>query len=184
MSDAKSQFLNFVQDVNLLMTARAGVSYAEVMRSIHPGLEAPRMAFENGVAPSAFVDAVMEAESFMPVGEHATTEEAKSYNTAVAALAGFAFGNRAEWHRTIDAVYYSALDEDATTILRLRPVFNSGLNAYGFGVELREGARMNAQRTTFDDMGEVVGRFPGPDIAEAVAMARDNLRLNETYAFD
>lgn len=181
MAEQKRAFLNFVQDVNLLLKMRAGVSYAEVMRFIHPDQEAPRAALDNGVDPAAFVEEIMAGENFMPVGDDVAAEEAGSYNAAVAAIAAFAFANRDNWHRTDDAVYFSAVGDDHTIFLR--PVFSHGLNAFVIGAEVREGASLNAEGTSFAAFGDVVGRFPGPDIGEAVDKANDYLESVKTHDF-
>lgn len=182
MSESKREFLQFVQDVSVLLKARAGLSYAEVMHSIHPGLDAPRAALENGVSPRDFVEGVIEDEGFMPVGEDVTADEAASFNLAKAAIAGYAFANRHEWHRTADGIYYSEGVEEGQTLF-LRPVYSHGLSAYGFGVEIREGAALSGDRTTFVDYGAEGVRFPGPDIADAVGAAREHLRLSSAYSF-
>lgn len=181
MTGQKNAFLNFVQDVNLLLKMKAGVSYAEVMRFIHPDLEAPRSALDNGVTPLEFVEGVIEAENFMPVGDEVTPEEAGSHNVAMAAIAGFAFANRAEWHRTLDGAYYCEVEDDQTIFLR--PVFSRDLNAYAIGSEIREGAALNSERTSFEVFGTVTGRYPGPDIGQAVDKALDHVQLNNAYSF-
>jgi hypothetical protein len=181
MTELKKEFLHFLQDVNLLLTMKAGVSYAAVMRSIHPDLEAPRTALDNGVTPLDFVERVIEAENFMPVGDDVTPDEAGSHNVAIAAIAGFAFANRGEWHRTLDGAYYSEVGDDQTIFLR--PVFSHKLNAYAIGSEIREGAALNAERTSFEVFGTVTGRYPGPDIGQAVDKALDHVEFNNSYSF-
>jgi hypothetical protein len=181
MTERKNEFLHFVQDVNLLLKMKAGVSYAEVMRFIHPDHEAPRTALDNGVTPLSFVEGIIEDENFMLVGDNVSPERAGSFNVATAAIAGFAFANRAEWHRTLDGVYYCEVEDDQTIFLR--PVFSLGLNAYVIGTEISEGAVLDEERTSFEAFGSVVGRFPGPDIDQAVEKAFDYVQLNSAYSF-
>ena len=173
-------FYDFVSDVSVLMKARAGVTYAQIAKSFHPGMHAPKEAARNGVTPIDFVSGMIEDERLLEMGDDVSPKEAHDYNMAVAAIAEFALENKDDWHRTVDGVYFSEIEEK---VLTLRPVRNRHDHTYGFGVQIHDGAVKNDLGTTFVEMGGIKAKFAGSDIHQALEQTQDYVMTLRSYSF-
>jgi hypothetical protein len=165
-----NDYFRFVADVNTILLETAGVSYAEVVRSIHPGSDAPKHAFDGGVAPAAFVAGIIADERFMELGGDLSDEAVRGHNIAMAAIAEFVFETD-DWHRSGDGRYFSHCEENTLTI---RPVSDEN-GRYGFGVEVWSGTSSSPDVAVTDDMGEPIARFAGHDITAPVNVATEHL---------
>jgi hypothetical protein len=170
-------FFCFVADVNTILLARAAVSYAEIMRSIHPGGDAPKHAYDGGVSPSSFVEGLIADERFVEIGDEIPREEVRGHNLAMAALAEFAFESEG-WHRSADGAYFSR-SEDCT--MTIRPVADRIAKRFGFGVEIWNGTSASSDVAVTEEMGEPVERFAGFDISEPVGEAFEFVERTKNY---
>lgn len=165
-----NDYFSFVADVNAILLERTGISYAEVIRSIHPGSDAPKHAFDGGVAPADFVSGIVADEHFMELGGHKAATAVRAHNLAMAALAEFVFETEG-WHRSGDGRYFSSDGDNTYTI---RPVANEE-GRYGFGVEIWEGSSQSPDIAVTEEMGEPVARFAGFDIGSPIEQAHDHV---------
>lgn len=164
-----NDYFSFVADVNAILLDRTGVSYTEVIRSIHPGSDAPKHAFDGGVAPSDFVSGIVADENFMELGGQKPASAVRGHNLAMAALAEFVYETEG-WHRSADGQYFSS---DGGSTLTIRPVPDED-GRYGFGVEIWEGCSQSPDIAVTEEMGEPSARFAGHDIGSPIEQARDH----------
>lgn len=172
-------FFRFVADVNAILLELTAVSYAEVMRSIHPGGDAPKHAHDAGLAPSEFVSGLIADERFLERGGPASDEEVRGHNIVMAALAEFVYESEG-WHRSADGTYFATDGENTMTI---RPVADRHEGRYGFGVEVWSGSSGSIDHPVTPDMGEPVARFAGYDIANPVAQAVEHVASARQFRF-
>lgn len=163
-------FLGFVADVNARLMDRAGVSYTEVVRSIHPGGDAPRQAFDGGVDPGDFVSGIIIDENFLEIAVADNADAARAHNLIMAAIAEFAYASE-DWHRSDDGKYFSRTDDHTLTI---RAVADPA-GRFGFGLEIWAGIGDEAGIAVTSDMGEPIARIGGYDISTVVERAYEHL---------
>jgi hypothetical protein len=174
-NEMPDNYFGFVADVNTILLARAGVSYAEVVRSIHPGSDAPKHAFEGGVSPSDFVSGIIADETFLEIESDHSAADVRGHNMAMAAIAEFVYETPG-WHRTSDSTYFSHTEDSTLTI---RPVANAG--RYGFGVELWEGISSDHDSAITPDMGSPIARFAGYDIDDPIKQAQEHIASAKVF---
>jgi hypothetical protein len=171
-----NDYFGFVADVNTILLERAGVSYAEVVRSIHPGSDAPKHAFDGGVAPADFVSGIIADERFLENGGQRTTASVRNHNLIMAAIAEFVYETPG-WHRGADGRYFSQTEDNTLTI---RPVADEE-GRYGFGVEVWDGTSNVHVSATTTDMGAPIARFAGYDIAEPIDQAQEHIASAKNF---
>lgn len=164
MQGEQGNFFRFLTLASSRLEATAGVRYAEIARSLHPNGHAARHAFDGGVSPENFAEGILSDEGFRTLSNF---HDARAFNLAQAAIAEFAYVTPG-WHRSIDGTYFSH-EQDLT--LTIRPLADKTSDAFGFGVEVREGSI--SPGGTAEDLGPVQARFASLDIAEAVSDSRD-----------
>ncbi len=173
-----NDYFRFVADVNAILLERTCVSYAEVIRSIHPGSDAPKHAFDGGVAPADFVSGLIADEHFMELGGQKVATAVRGHNLAMAALAEFAYEAEG-WHRSGDGRYFSSDGDNTFTI---RPVANEE-GRYGFGIEIWEGSSQSPDIAVTEEMGEPVARFAGYDIGSPIKQALEHVASAKQFHF-
>jgi hypothetical protein len=165
--EGSGDFFTFAAAASAILAERAGVRYSEISRSIHPGFDAPRHAFDGGVEPGAFVSGIIADEGFRELGGDRSPDDVRAYNLAQAALAEFVFETPG-WHRSENGTYFFPAGDRTMTI---RPVGNSAEGRVGFGVEVWDGSIGEV-----DFQAESVVRFASFDIREPVNQAREHIQ--------
>lgn len=154
----------YLKQVNDFLSTAAGVRYLDVANSIHPGAEAWKDAYDRGVPVKAFVEQTMQDFGFVRVGKDFSREEAGSYNKVKAAMCEFSMGN-GEWTRGNDGTLFNDAEGG---VAMMKPVRDRLSGKFGFGIEFREGAVLDALRTRVLVSGKAVEHYAGLDMGKAL----------------
>lgn len=169
----------YLGGVDRMLLERAGVRYLKIRDSIHPGGEAFKVAFENGVPVEEFVSNTMSDFGLKSVSEIGSVSGAGYYNSTKAAMCEFAISS-AWWTRGRDGFLYH---ETPDGVAVMRPVLDRKTGRYGFGIEFREGASMDRWLTGLKELGTVVARIGKMDIGDAVAEFEKSREARARFAF-
>lgn len=170
---------DYLGQVNDIMNRAAAVRYLEVAPSIHPGGEAWKDAYDRAVPAGTFVDRTIDDFGFVRAGASHSAEDARLYNLAKAAMCEFSLGNP-EWTRGADGALFN---ETASGIGIMRPVRERKSGRFGFGIEFREGAELNALKTGLAAQGERTGQFAAMDMSEALETYEASRKVERDFRF-
>ena len=168
---------DYVKKINEAMQAKAGVGYMAIRSSLHGSdLDAVRHFLDSGVEPSDAVMQIMRDHGLKSVNERISPQIAGAYNKVQAAISEYVAGS-SEWHRADDGRIYAVMDD---TIALLRPVryhkeSPNEPEAFGFGIELREGAEVDFIEGTIVSEGVRGECFAGWDLAEPLNAMREHV---------
>src|SRR5690606_21447379 len=108
------------------------------------GGEAWKDAYDRNVPARVFVEQTISDFGFMRIGGAFGAEDAKGYNSAVAALCEFSVQSP-EWVRGRDGRLFRELEGGVAV---MRPVRERRSGQFGFGIEFREDAAFDATART------------------------------------
>lgn len=168
---------DFLRQVNDAMKAATGVRYLEVMNSIHPGGEAWKDAYDRSVAPLAFVAETVADFGLARVGDLHSAEGARQHNLVKAAMCEFSLGN-ADWVRGDKGELYNEVDGGVGV---MRPVKTSDSDRHGFGIEFREGARLDPLKRGLSVQGKRTETHAALDMSEALTEYEKAHRVEAGY---
>ncbi|NTF17513.1 hypothetical protein G6L37_03820 [Agrobacterium rubi] len=162
------ELASYLKDLNSVMQEKAGVAYIAIRSSLHGSdLDAIRSFLDNGVAPAEAVAQIMSDHGLKSVNAKIPHNVAGAYNKVQAAISEF-LANTQDWHRSDDGRIYSVMDETVAFLhpVRYRKVSPNEPEAFGFGIELREGAEVDFYEGTIVSEGSQGERFAGWDLGQ------------------
>lgn len=181
LSIVDQELATYLKELNGAMQERAGVSYIAIRSSLHGSdLDAVKRFLDEGVSPQDAAKQVMDDHGLRAIGGNVVREVAGAYNRVQAAISEFVAEN-ADWHRTDDGRVYSAIDDTVAFLqpVRYRKDSPNEPEAFGFGIELRDGAEIDFREGTVTNEGTVAERFAGWDLAQPLEQMHTHVASRE-----
>jgi len=162
------ELASYLKELNVAMQEKAGVSYIAIRSSLHGSdLDAIRSFLDNAVeAPDAALQ-IMRDHGLRGVNAKVTPEVAGAYNKTAAAISEFV-AESPNWHRSDDGRIFAVFGETIALLhpVRYRKESPNEPEAFGFGIELREGAEVDYFDGSITHEGTLGERFAGWDLAK------------------
>ena len=175
------ELVAYVSEVNSIMKEVAGVAYMKLRSSIHgDDNEAMRSYKDRGVDARDAVMEIIDENGLKTVNSRVSPALAYAYNVVQAAICEFVFESPL-WHRSLEGQIYSRT-QDGLALIRPVPYRKDSPNeaqAFGYGIEIREGAEIDPYTGSIVSEGTPVAQFAGWDIEQAVGYMSSYLASRE-----
>lgn len=181
LSIVDQELATYLKELNGSMQDRAGVSYIAIRSSLHGSdLDAVKRFLDEGVSPQDAVKQIMNDHGLRAVGGSVGRDVAGAYNRVQAAISEFVAESE-DWHRSDDGRIFCVIDDTVAFLqpVRYRKDSPNEPEAFGFGIELRDGAEVDFREGAVVNEGTVAERFAGWDLAQPLEQMHTHVASRE-----
>lgn len=175
------ELASYLKELNAAMHEKAGIAYIAIRSSLHGSdLDAVRSFLDNGVAAGDAASQIMNDHGLRSVNSKVSRETAAAYNKTQAAISEFVAESQ-DWHRSDDGRIFAVFDDTVAflTPVRYHKESPNEPEAFGFGIELREGAEVDFIEASIANEGTLGERFAGWDLAKPLEQMHTHIASRE-----